>query len=149
MAEVLFYHLTARPLERTLPELLTRTLARGWRAVVRSGREADLTTLDDHLWTFDPASFLPHGRDRGADQPIYLTTGVERPNGASLVFLVAGARVDPDEAAVLERTCLLFDGHDSDAVALARSDWRAVTGAGLPAVYWADENGRWTEKARS
>ena len=33
MAEVLFYHLTSSPLEASLPEMLERSLARGWRVV--------------------------------------------------------------------------------------------------------------------
>jgi DNA polymerase-3 subunit chi len=45
------------------------------------------------------------------------------------------------------RTCLLFDGGDERALATARDDWRAVRAAGLPAAYWAQERGRWVEKA--
>ena len=37
VTEVLFYQLEKQPLEQTLPGLLERTLARGWRAVVQSG----------------------------------------------------------------------------------------------------------------
>ena len=37
MTEVLFYHLERQPLERVLPNLLERTLERGWRAVVQCG----------------------------------------------------------------------------------------------------------------
>ena len=46
MSEVLFYHLTATPLERTLPELLEKALGRGWRVVVRCGSHAGLAELD-------------------------------------------------------------------------------------------------------
>ena len=41
-AEALFYHLERQPLERVLPTLLERTLARGWTAVVQSGSEERL-----------------------------------------------------------------------------------------------------------
>ena len=34
MTDVLFYHLEHQPLERVLPSLVERTLARCWRAVV-------------------------------------------------------------------------------------------------------------------
>ena len=37
MADVLFYHLEARPLEAVIPQLLEKTLERGWRAVVEVG----------------------------------------------------------------------------------------------------------------
>ena len=60
-AEVLFYHLERQPLERVLPTLLEKTLARGWTAVVQSGSEERLQALDTALWTYSEESFLPHG----------------------------------------------------------------------------------------
>ena len=150
MAEVLFYQLTASPLEASLPEILERSLARGWRVVVRCGSEAGMAALDERLWTYSEAAFLPHGSARAghaALQPIYLTVGDENPNGANVLMLVDGARAAPAEMAGFERACLLFDGHDAHALEAARADWRAVKAAGLPARYWAQEKGRWIEKA--
>ena len=152
MPEVLFYHLTGAPLEATLPELLERSLARGWRVVLRCGSEAGMASLDTILWTWRDESFLPHGTARAphpALQPIYLTLGEENPNGAHVLMLVDGARAAAAEMAGFERTCLLFDGADERAVATARDDWRAVTAAGLPAKYWAREQGRWVQKAEA
>ena len=151
MAEVLFYHLTATPLEQTLPELLERALARGWRVLVRVGSEAGLAALDRSLWTWRDDAFLPHGTaadGHAARQPIYLTLGDENPNRAQVLMLVDGARLLASEAAGFERTCLLFDGGDEAALAAAREDWRRVREASLPARYWAQEGGRWIEKAR-
>ena len=150
MAEVLFYQLTASPLEASLPELLERSLARGWRVVLRCGSEAGMAGLDELLWTYAEASFLPHGTARAGHaelQPVYLTLGDENPNGANVLMLVDGARAAPAEMAGFERACLLFDGNDERAVEAARADWRAVRAAGLPARYWAQERGRWVEKA--
>ena len=98
MAEVLFYQLTASPLEASLPELLERSLARGWRVLLRCGSEAGMASLDELLWTYSDASFLPHGTARAghaALQPIYLTLGDENPNGANVLMLVDGARAAP------------------------------------------------------
>ena len=64
-------------------------------------------------------------------------------------MLVDGARATLAEMSRYDRTCLLFDGHDPRAVETARADWRAVTGATLPAKYWAQEQGRWVQKAAS
>ena len=150
MAEVLFYQLTASPLEASLPELLERSLARGWRVLLRCGSEAGMASLDEMLWTYSEASFLPHGTARAghaALQPIYLTLGDENPNGANVLMLVDGARAATAEMAGFERTCLLFDGHDERALEAARADWRAVKAAALPAKYWAQEQGRWVQKA--
>ncbi len=46
MGEVRFYHLTELPLERVLPQMLERTLARGQRAVVRGSHAERLGWLD-------------------------------------------------------------------------------------------------------
>ncbi|MEL6235559.1 MAG: DNA polymerase III subunit chi [Pseudomonadota bacterium] len=152
MAEVLFYHLTRSALETTLPGLLERSLAKGWHVVLRIGGADRLAALDSLLWTYDEAGFLPHGgpaAPHGERQPIYLTTGSEIPNRAEALFLVDGATASVDEMSRLTRTVLIFDGRDPEAVAAARSEWSTVTGAGLTAVYWAQTERGWSEKARS
>lgn len=150
MAEVLFYHLSTTPLERNLPEMLERSLQRGWKVVVRAGNAARLGSVDQMLWTYDDASFLPHGTsDMGhaEHQPVYLTTGTENPNGATVLMLVEGARVNPEEAAQFDRVCLIFNGNESDSLQAARADWVAVRDAGLAGKYWAQDGSRWVEKA--
>ena len=147
--EVLFYQLSGTTLDATLPDLLERSLARGWRVVVRCGSEAGRAGLDTLLWTYRDDSFLPHGTADPDLQPIYLTLGTENPNGANVLMLVDGARATPAEMAAFERTCLLFDGRDDRAVETARADWRAVRAAALSAKYWVREAGRWVQKASS
>jgi DNA polymerase-3 subunit chi len=149
MAEVLFYHLTSTPLEASLPELLERSLARGWRVVLRCGSAAGMAAIDTMLWTWRDDAFLPHGTSAGPHpelQPVYLTLGDENPNGAQVLMLVDGARADVGEMARYERTCLIFDGGDERALETTRADWRAVRTAELPAKYWAQEQGRWVQK---
>ena len=152
MGEVLFYHLSTVPLERSLPELLIKSLSRGWNVVVRAGSEARLAMVDDMLWTYDDMSFLPHGR-RGMGQeemqPVYLTTDKENPAAAKVLMLVEGGRVDCEEAGDYDRICLMFNGNEPEDLTCARSDWKAVTEAGLTARYWAQEGGTWVQKASS
>ncbi len=146
MSHVMFYHLTRRPLEATLPALLERALQAGWRVVVRGTDDARLDWLDEKLWLGAEDGFLPHGRAGGphdADQPVLLTAGAEIPNAARCLMAIDGAEVSPTEAAQLDRLCILFDGHDDAAVAQARAQWTALTGAGLGAQYWSEESGRW------
>lgn len=149
MSEVLFYHLERQPLERVLPNLLERTLERGWRAVVQVGSAERLEALDTTLWTYREDSFLPHGRagdPHPAEQPIYLTTGDETPNAAGVRFLVDGADMTSFDGYV--RVVVLFDGNDEEALARARMQWKTVKAAGLAATYWQQtENGRWEKKA--
>ena len=59
MGAAYFYHLTERPLESTLPVLLTKSLAAGWRVAVRGQSREYLTELDRRLWLGE--GFLPHG----------------------------------------------------------------------------------------
>ena len=151
MAEVLFYHLTQTPLERTLPELLEKSLQRGWRVLVKGGNADRLAFLDEKLWTYRDDSFLPHGASgEGAEhQPVYLTIGDEEPNQANILFLVDGAAYPFEKMNSFDRVCVLFDGNDADAVSAARDDWKATTAAKLPAKYWAQEDGSWTQKAEN
>jgi DNA polymerase-3 subunit chi len=146
MSEFLFYHLQNQPLEAVLPALLTKSLERGWRAVIQVTTEERLAALDDSLWTYSDESFLAHGTDReahAADQPVLITLGAGNPNGAAIRFLVEGADV-PEDAAAYQRLVVLFDGTDLHALAVARDQWRAVKALGHEATYWQqDERGRW------
>ena len=149
MTEILFYHLDRQPLERVLPDLLEKCLERGWRAVVQVGSEERRDALDAHLWTYREESFLPHGtvKDGSADaQPIWLTTGAENPNLATVRFLADG--VEMAEVATYARVVVLFDGNDQDAVQRARLAWKSVKAEGHEATYWQQsERGRWEKKA--
>lgn len=150
MSAVYFYHLTDTPLEVALPPLLGKCAQAGWRVVIRGRQSARLEWLDQRLWLGDEAGFLPHGLAGGAHdahQPVLLGTDeTPVPDGACLMT-IDGAPVDPAEVGRLARTCILFDGNDPDAVQSARAQWKALTDAGSPAQYWAQEAGRWIKKA--
>jgi len=149
LAGALFYHLTRFTVEDTLARLLPRPLAQGWRVVVRGTDPARLDWLDRRLWLGPEEAFLPHGLAGGphdALQPVLLTTARDMPNAARCLMAVDGAPVTVDEAARLDRTCILFDGGDPAAVEAARGLWRSLTGAGLAAQYWADATGRWEKR---
>jgi DNA polymerase III subunit chi len=147
--EVLFYHLQGQSLEQTLPQLLERTLQRGWRAVVRASSTERLKALDDHLWTYAEDSFLPHGLAEDAQAqafPVVLTLSDQRLNEADVAFAVDGASLPIDGG--WARAVLIFDGGDPDALASARQQWRDVKARGLPATYWQQTpEGRWEQKA--
>lgn len=151
MSEVLFYHLERKPLEDVLPALLERSLERGWRCAVQCGSPERRDALDGHLWTYSDSSFLPHGTDaqpNPARQPILITTGEDNPNGATVRFLVDGARIA--DAAPYMRVVHLFDGRDDEMVSAARDRWREAKAAGHSLTYWQqDETGRWLKKAET
>jgi len=150
VTDILFYHLQNQPLERVLPVLLEKSVERGWKVVVEAASPERVEALDALLWTYDDASFLPHGTAREADaalQPILITTGSDRANGGSVRFLVDGAPLPPDIESY-ERLVLIFDGNDPDAVDQARDHWKTARAAGHDCTYWQqDETGRWGKKA--
>ena len=149
MTAVSFYHLQGAPLERALPRLMDRVLKSGLRAVILAASDERVDQLNALLWTFDPGSFLAHGTAEdgfGGDQPVYLTTEEENPNGAAVLVLVDG--VDPAYKSEFERCLDLFDGKDAAAVTAARERWRAAQSAGHEVTYWKqDDAGRWQEAA--
>ncbi|WP_299416785.1 DNA polymerase III subunit chi [uncultured Sulfitobacter sp.] len=152
MGAVMFYHLTQRPLVDTLRMLLEKSLAAGWRVSVRGTDRAGLEALDAALWLGPEDSFLPHGLaggDQDALQPVLLGGSAENANNAQCVMAVHSAEVTAADAAAMERVCILFDGHDEDALAHARGQWKALTGAGVKAQYWSEESGRWEKKAEA
>lgn len=155
MAEIRYYHLTRSRLEEALVRLLRRVLDRQDRAVVMAGSAERVDALNAYLWSFDPASFLPHGAARdgnAAEQPIYLTATPENPNGAKLLMLCDGAEA-PAAADLathgFDLVCALFNGHDEEAVATARASWRTYRDAQQQLVYYQqDDDGAWVKKAR-
>ena len=149
MTEVRFYHLTRSTLERALPQMLEKTLARGQRAVVLAGSPERVEALNAHLWTYYDRSFLPHGSAKDGhaeDQPVWLGDQDQRPNEAQVLFLTDRARSDRIGEYAL--CAVLFDGKDPDAVAASRDQWRALSDAGHEVTYWQqDEGGKWEKKA--
>jgi DNA polymerase-3 subunit chi len=147
--EVLFYHLERKPLETVLPQLLELTVQRGWRAVLQASSEERLEALDTHLWTYAEESFLPHATKKdgfAARQPVFLTTGDDNPNGASVRFCVDGAVAG--EFTSYARVVYIFDGRNPDALQQARGEWKRAKAAGCTVTYWQQaESGRWEKKA--
>jgi DNA polymerase III subunit chi len=146
--EVLFYHLQGQSLEQALPQLLERTLQRGWKATVRASSPERLKALDDHLWTYADESFLPHGMEDDAQAgefPIVLTLGDARLNAADVCFAVDGAALPATDG--WTRAVLIFDGGDEDALGGACRQWKDVKARGLAATYWQQTpEGRWEQK---
>ena len=147
MTEIGFYHLLATPLERALPRLLERGREQGHNIVVRAASPERVDHLNTVLWTYDEASFLPHGAARDgnpARQPIWLTDRAENPNAATMLVLVDGvAAGDLDSFA---RCADLFDGNDDSAVQAARERWRAAKAAGHSPTYWQQTAKGWEKK---
>lgn len=128
-----------------MAKLLEKALAGGLRAVVKAGSEERVEALNAALWSYEQGSFLPHGAaedGNGPDQPVWLTTGDDAPNAATVLFLTDGA--ESKEIANYDRCLEIFDGRDDAAIAKARSHWQAYKDAGHDLTYWRQgERGGW------
>ncbi len=145
--EVWFYQLERTGLEQVLPELLEKTMARGWRAQVRAPARDRIDQLDAWLWAWREDSFLAHGADDEpmADrQPVLLTTGAENLNDAQALFLVDGA--EPGDLSPFERCIVIFDGREEAALTQARNRWKTFKAGGSPVTYWRQAEGKGWER---
>ena len=149
MTDIRFYHMTVQSLDQALPAILAKALDAGHRIVVKCADETQAARLSDHLWTYRPDSFLPHGTKKDGhaeDQPVYLTAGNDNPNGAGVLVLTGGATADAVGDYAL--CCEMLDGHDGAAVDAARTRWKSYKDAGHSITYWQQtDTGGWDKKA--
>jgi len=149
MTEILFYHLTEKTLEETLPGLLEKCAERDWKSIVQVGSSERLEALDSHLWTYRDDSFLAHSSLRDGTenvQQVFLTCETDNPNNAQIRFMVEGA--EPPDLAPYQRGIYIFDGHDETALATARERWKFEKSAGHDVTYWQQgARGKWEKKA--
>ena len=144
MTETLFYHLERRSLDDVLPTLITRTLERGQRVLIKAESADRASAIDTLLWTYDDQSFLPHAQAGDGDakrQPVLITTEDVNANDANVLFLVGGAEPpawNGTEANALTRIVLMFDGRDADSLQRARAAWKDAKAAGHDSTYWKE-----------
>lgn len=147
MARVDFYRLTRDPVDRVLPALATRILDAGDRLLIVAAPAMQRQSIDEALWTLQPASFLPHGAAGSPDEaiePILLAGALdpEPANGARNVALADGEW--RDDALGFDRVFFLFDNSRIDD---ARATWRILAARDdVDNRFWKqDDRGRWSE----
>ncbi len=129
--------------------MLERAFDAGRRVVVRAPSDEMVAALNDRLWTYDDASFLPHGAagdGEPASHPIFLTARAENPNNAKILVLLSGAEPSAGDDA-FEEVIFLFDGRDPGAVSEARARWKALRDEGRTLSYLREGDDGW-ERAR-
>ena len=137
MTNISFYHLQHTSLQQALPKLLDLTLKSGERALIRVGSTDQLPELSSLLWNQDRDSWLPngYGEDNYAHElPIWLTVGLDNPNGASYIFILDDIEVDNLDQ--FKRCFFIFDGKDKISVANARLRWKEIKQVGYKLNYW-------------
>ena len=145
--QVDFYHLTVRPLDRVLPKIAEKVVETGGRLLIVADEAARRAALDKLLWSYAPASFLPHAQAGGAHdaaQPVLIAGDAVAANGARNIA-IADARWR-DAALGFDRAFHFFE---DDAIAEARAAWRALADKpGIERRYWKQtETGGWERAA--
>ncbi|MCA1748260.1 MAG: DNA polymerase III subunit chi [Parasphingopyxis sp.] len=139
-----FYQLGGRPVEEVVPQLAAKVLESGAKLLLVAGEETLRARLDEALWTFEPASFLPHGaagEDSEACQPILLAENADTAGTDRLTMLADG--LWRDAALASERVFYLFG---QDRLDDARAAWRGLADRDDAArQYWKQDGGRWRE----
>lgn len=154
MTETLFYHLERRTLDDVLPDLIEKTRARGWRALIRTESAERADAIDALLWTYNEQTFLAHakvGDGNEARQPVLITVEGANANKANVMFLVGGAAPpawDGADAQALTRIVLMFDGRDPEMLSRARAAWKDAKSAGHDVTYWKESpSGKFEKQA--
>lgn len=142
MAEVSFYHVTQTAPLQALARLMEKVHGQSLRTVIRTGSEDRVREVDSYLWTYNPASFLPHGTPASPHpdiQPVYITAAAENPNDAKVLVLLDN--VLPEDMQGYDRVLYLFDGQDDGQTRTARDHWKVLKQGGHSLAYWEQQDG--------
>jgi DNA polymerase III subunit chi len=146
VTQVDFYQLGGAAPEQVIASLADKIVGHDGRLVVVADDQAYLARLDRMLWDAAPTSFLPHGLAGGSDdarQPILLSTSTDAPNLARNMLIADGHW--REAALTYDRSFYLFD---SATLQGAREAWKQLAGRdGVERRYWAQEGGKWVNKA--
>ncbi len=142
--QVDFYQLAGTPIESVVPQLAAKVLESGERLLLVCADETLRDILDEQLWDYEAASYLPHGSAGDARetlQPILLSAQAKPANEARFIMLADGQW--RDAALEAERVFYLFDDSTLDQ---ARNAWRSLAERDdTETRYWKRDGGRWRE----
>lgn len=141
-----FYHLTIQRPEQAAGPLIQKCRETGWRVLAASPDKERLARLDEMLWTFEEASFIPHGQADapGLDpsrQPVLLAGSITNLNSADALLLMDAMQAPAQVS--FTRCMVLFEDHDRTSLEMARQQFRAAGDAGLPTRYFRQSDQGW------
>jgi len=141
-----FYQLGTSSPEQVIASIAGKLMGEDSRLLIVAEDDGLLARLDRILWDQGEASFLPHGIAGGTDdarQPILLSTSPDAPNLARNMLIADGQW--RDAALAYDRAFYLFG---ADTLEGARLAWKLLSGReGVERRYWAQEGGKWVNKA--
>ncbi|MBY0264262.1 MAG: DNA polymerase III subunit chi [Holosporales bacterium] len=143
-----FYWLHLTPLEKILPRFLEKLYAQGICGVIRTPHTHRVEEINRLLWTYSPASFLPHGNATDGffeDQPFWITSTEEIPPQATVLILIDGASAT--DLSAFHRAVYFFDAHQPEEVQKASAYGESLLKQGIPSqVLLQTATGQWEDK---
>lgn len=139
-----FYQLSRDPVEDVVPRIASRLLDSGERLIVVAHDTDMQTRISAKLWDSGPTSFLAHGKmgeGKEGRQPILIADQPVPDNNAKNIIFADGIWREPSEGIVR-----VFHFFTLEQVDTARTLWRDLKDKAEERHYWAQEDGRWTEK---
>ena len=133
MTHIEFIRLERPEKARHLCELAEEFFAQGQRVLVMVEDDNQGVTLDQFMWVWKKASFLPHVYDNGTveclDEPVVITTRAANANGATV--LIAGQPCPVDFARQFQVVIDFAEVYDDALLMASRERFRAYREAGF------------------
>ena len=133
MTQVDFYVVKLSGAEARLnvaARLTEKALGRGHRVFINCDSRLQLDTLDDYLWRFKPASFVPHC-PASSDAAERVVLGFEDTPGSHNDVLINLALAPPSFFARFERVAEVVT-QDENSLRALRDAWRHYQDRGYP-----------------
>ena len=136
MTRIEFVKLERPEKARHLCELAEEFYLNGERVLVMVQDDNQGVTLDQFMWTWKKAAFLPHAYDNGSqecfDEPVVISIREENPNGAGV--LIAGRPCSIDFVRHFRLVIDFADLYDEQLRDAARERFREFREAGFAPI---------------
>ena len=149
MPEIIFYKTAPLEVEKTLFNLIDKTLKKNLNSILIFEDNKKLDLINDFLWVHKQDSFLPHLKNDDEvsteiDIPIYLTTKEENPYDAKILFSIDGyitKKIDN-----FERLIFIIDANDKILTEKYKKYYLEIKSDFKDIVFYKkNENGGWEE----
>lgn len=147
--DIRFYHLTQQNLLTALPALLKKAMETQKPIMLHTQSPQQTKQLSDHLWTYDPKNFIPHGcegdKDHASKQPVWITNKPNNANNAAIIIQTAPMEIPEGE---FDLCCMMFESENPDTLSAARAMWKDYMDQdNLSLTYWQQSPSGWQKKA--
>ena len=150
MTQIIFYSTAPLKVEKTLFALLEKSLEKGNKSLLLFKDKEKCLSINEQLWTYKQNSFLPHISEDdqiydNIDVPVYLSTKIENPFKAELLFSIDGFL--PDNIDHFERVIIIIDVNDELLNEKYKNYYLDINKNFEDIVFYkSDDNGKWIEK---